>query len=389
MHEFKLPDIGEGLSEAELLEWTVKTGDLIKESDEVAQISTDKVNVDLLAPVSGRVVELLGQPGDVIAVGTVIMRIDTGNKTDQPQEAAGTTSQPTSPQPPVVKKPINGGVSIKAAPIVRKYAADLGVDLTLLTGGGPGGQIIKADIDRYQTGSNTAEINKGETSKKLSGARLVAARNLAESHAKQVTTNITFELRADAVQNRLLALADEADQHNFGLSPAAVVAKCLADTLLQHPNFNAVIGEGEYEVCLRDSVDLGMAVSTDQGLLVPVIRNVETKNIVEIGAELSRLSELARSGEISRGELTGSSFTLSSTGGLEKAKLIATTPIINYPNVATLWVSRITIQPRVTEGKLEAGPVMYGSLSFDHRFLHGADGILFINAFESAVTSIS
>ena len=352
MHEFKLPDIGEGLSEAELLEWTVKTGDRINESDEVAQISTDKVNVDLLAPVSGTVVELLGQPGDVIAVGTVIMRIDTG-------------------------------MAIKAAPIVRKYAADQGVDLALITGSGPGGQIVRSDIDSHQAKREKSADEKVETPTKLSGARRVAARNLAKSHAKQVTTSIAFELRADRVQNQLDALADEADNNKLSLSPAAVVAKYLADVLLQHPNFNAVIGEGEDEICVRDSVDLGVAVSTDQGLLVPVIRDVEKKTVLEIGAEISRLSALARSGKIDRKELTGSSFTLSSTGGIEKATLIATTPIINYPNVATLWISRITIRPRVTEGKLEAGPVMYGSLSFDHRFLHGADGIAFVNALDN------
>ena len=175
MHEFPLPDIGEGLSEAELLEWTVKIGDLIKEGDEVAQISTDKVNVDLLAPVSGTVVELLGQSGDVIAVGTVIMRIDTGNSTESAETPTSTSTEPAPRGSSPANKPVVGGMAIKAAPIVRKYAADQGVDLTLLTGSGPGGQIVRADIDKHQASKKTSAHHGGETSTKLSGARLVAA----------------------------------------------------------------------------------------------------------------------------------------------------------------------------------------------------------------------
>jgi pyruvate/2-oxoglutarate dehydrogenase complex dihydrolipoamide acyltransferase (E2) component len=367
MYEFKLPDIGEGLSEAELLEWTVKVGDHVKEGDEVALISTDKVDVDLTSPATGVVMELLGEPGDVIDVGTVLMRIDDGS------------GAPEAPQ---------AGAPVKASPIVRRYAADKGVDPTLVTGTGPGGQLLRDDIDAFLAAGKDASKDAPVESPsgrrmKLSGPRLAAAQRLARADDIQVTTTITFEVRADSLVQSLERLSHKAEAGSAKLRPSTLIAKCLVAVLREHPHFNATINEDDNELLMHDSVNLGLAVDAEEGLMVPVLRGVEGMGVFDIAAEIARLSELARSGGLGLDDVKESTFTLSSTGGLEKATITGTTPVINYPNVATLWVSRISARPRVVDGALDAGPMMACSLSFDHRYLNGADGLAFINSLET------
>ena len=397
MYEFTLPDIGEGLSEAELLEWIVRVGDRVREGDDVAMISTDKVNVDLTSPATGVVSELIGEPGDVILVGTLIMRIDDGNTGDSGSAvaeaaqladgitgAAGeqTGTSPASGSPRAETTRVDA--PLKAAPIVRRYAMEQGVDITLVTGRGPGGQVLRADIDAFAA---KAESTVEQTSKgrrlKLSGPRLAAAQRLAQAHRTQVTTTITFELKADALLARLQAQSGEAEQRGVKLTPTSVVAKGLAEALAEHPHFNAIIREQDTELLMHDSVNLGLAVDSGEGLLVPVIRGLEKMSVLDIAANIERVAGLARGGVLALEDVRDSSFTLSSTGSLERATITATTPIINYPNVATLWISRISNRPRVVDGELGAGPMMACSLSFDHRFLHGADGLAFINTLTS------
>ncbi len=388
MYEFKLPDIGEGLSEAELLEWTVKVGDRVTEGDEVAMISTDKVNVDLTSPATGVVTGLFGEPGDVINVGTLIMRIDDGSATQsetRADEAAGLEKNSGVPADLKGTEATQAPVPVKAAPVVRRYAAEQGVDIALITGSGPGGQVLRGDIDTFLAASQDAEEDSaGIQRMTLSGPRLAAAQRLAQADSTQVTTTISFEVRADALLENLQELSGDAAEKVVRLTPTALVAKCLARVLGEHPHFNATIAENNNELLLHEGVNLGLAVDTAEGLMVPVIRGVESMSVLEIAIEIDRLAGLARSGALELGDVRDSTFTLSSTGGLESVTITATTPIINYPNVATLWVSRISERPRVVDGKLGAGPMMACSLSFDHRFLHGADGMAFINDLEKA-----
>jgi pyruvate/2-oxoglutarate dehydrogenase complex dihydrolipoamide acyltransferase (E2) component len=389
MVEFRLPDIGEGLSEAELLEWTVKVGDRVSEGDEVAMVSTDKVNVDLTSPASGLVIELLGKPGDVINVGTVIMRIDDGSgiQTGTPADAVvSPAASGPSIKPTVTTVTASAGGEIKAAPVTRRYAADRDVDLALVTGTGPGGQVLRSDVDAYlAAGEGLDDEASGIERIRLSGPRLAAAQRLAQAADSQVTTTITFEVRADGLLDALQKLEREKDQDQPRLTPVALVAHALVKTLRQHPNFNATVSGDGRELMVHDSINLGLAVDTPNGLMVPVIKDAGSRAIAEIAAEVSRLARRARDGDLALNDVKGSTFTLSSTGGLEQAAITGTTPIINYPDVATLWVSKITDRPRVADGDLEVGPMMSGSLSFDHRFLHGADGMAFVNSFETAV----
>ena len=215
----------------------------------------------------------------------------------------------------------------------------------------------------------------------MSGPRLAAAQRLAQAHRTQVTTTIAFELKADALLARFQAQCAEAEQRGVKLTPTAVVAKGLAEALAEHPHFNAIIREQDKELLMHDSVNLGLAVDSGEGLLVPVMRGLERMSVLDITVEIERVAALARGGVLALEDVRDSTFTLSSTGSLEQATITATTPIINYPNVATLWVSRISSRPRVVDGELGAGPMMACSLSFDHRYLHGADGIAFINTF--------
>jgi pyruvate dehydrogenase E2 component (dihydrolipoamide acetyltransferase) len=387
MYEFTLPDIGEGLSEAELLEWIVRVGDRVREGDDVAMISTDKVNVDLTSPATGVVSELMGEPGDVIRVGTLIMRIDDGSAgesgtgaVEAAQFAGGITGpagRQAGPQPAGTAR---ADAPVKAAPIVRRYAAEQGVDITRIIGNGPGGQVLRADIDAFTNAAKSAseEPWKGQRMK-LSGPRLAAAKRLAQAHRTQATTTIAFEIKADELLASMQRESEEAEQRAIKLTPTALVAKGLAAALAKHPHFNAIIREEDMELLLDDRVNLGLAVDSGEGLVVPVIRGLERMSVLDIAAEIERVAGVARGGVLALEDVRNSTFTLSSTGSLEQATITATTPIINYPNVATLWVSRISDRPRVVNGELGAGPMMACSLSFDHRYLHGADGMAFIN----------
>ncbi len=391
MYEFRLPDIGEGLSEAELLEWTVKVGDRVKEGDDVAMISTDKVNVDLTSPATGVVMEVIGEPGDVINVGTLIMRIDNGSKAETGSRAEKISTEEKETAVPAVDgqaKTTQMGVAVKAAPVARRYAAEQNVDITLVTGSGPGGQVLRGDIDTFLTKAEGASVKpSGKRRIKLSGPRLAAAQRLAQADRTQVTTTISFDVQADALLDGLQHLSAAAEECSAKLTPTALVAKCLVTALAKHPHFNATISEADNELLVHDSVNIGLAVDTDEGLMVPVIRNLQKMSVFDIATEIDRVAGLARRGGLELDDVKNSTFTLSSTGSLERATITATTPIINYPNVATLWVSRITDRPRVIDGELSAGPMMACSLSFDHRYLHGADGVAFINGLEEAFGS--
>ena len=382
MYEFKLPDIGEGLSEAELLEWIVQVGDRVREGDDVAMISTDKVNVDLTSPATGVVSELFGEPGDVINVGTLIMRIDDGSASQAESRpvSVSTIAHEITAGAGDGNRASPAGAPVRAAPIVRRYAAEKEVDITQVAGTGPGGQVLRGDIDAFVTAAQGVPDEPAPGRRlKLSGPRLAAAQRLAQAHRTQVTTTVSFEVRADALLASLEQLSAGAQDDSIRLTPTALVAQCLAAALGKHPHFNAIIREQDQELLMPESVNLGLAVDTEEGLMVPVIRGLDQMSAFEIATEIDRMAGLARNGVLALDDVKDSSFTLSSTGSLERATITATTPIINYPNVATLWVSRINDRPRVVDGALCAGPMMACSLSFDHRFLHGADAMTFIN----------
>lgn len=384
IHEFILPDIGEGLSEAELLAWLVEVGDSISEGQDVATISTDKVNVDLPSPRSGVIVELPWNVGDIIPVGDVFLRIDDSKDATRETSASVLVVTPatrTSAPEPARERQQN----VVAAPALRRYAKEQGVDLTLVTATGPNGQLLRADVDAFlQQADGDSDVERF----RLSGARLAASRRLAESSRTLATATQTFEVFADGIVAAVSRLADKRGKDDPKMTPLPVIAKCVADVLSRNAKFNATVDESGDGLLLHRQVNLGFAVDTKAGLMVPVVHDVNSKDTAALAAEILEVAERARADALTLDDVRGATFTISSTGGLERATMVATTPVINLPNVATLWVSRITDRPRVVSGVLEAGPVMACTLSFDHRFIDGAEGTAFINDLDDALTKV-
>lgn len=381
MFKFKLPDIGEGLHEAELLAWDVKVGERVEEGQAIAQISTDKVNVELPAPRAGVIAELPWQPGDVIAVGKVLAVIDTGDSSSGMDTGDDSSEKPRSTS--AVSRAER--TRVVAAPAVRRYAAEKGVDLADVAAGGP---VTAADIDAYLSGDSAPapKAEPGVTLRKLSGARLAAARRLETSWRTLATTAIAFEVRGEAIEAEIARLTNE--QENLRITPVSVVAHGLCKALAQHPEFNARVDDEHDTLALHQPVHLGVAVDSEDGLLVPVIRDAQKLSTVETAAAIEFLAQRARCGALEAGDYRGSTFTLSSTGSLEKATITATTPIINFPNVATLWISAISQQPVVEDQQLTVGSLMRCTLAFDHRYLHGADAVRFINTLDACLRNV-
>ena len=357
MFAFKLPDVGEGISEAELLEWRVAVGDQVAEGDEIAVVNTDKITVELPSPRAGTIRARYGEIGEIIAVGTVIVEIDDGS--DESVE--------------IPKAPTAARGKVKAAPATRRRARELGVDLAGLTGSGDGGAIRLEDVEAAAAGSDDARRIP------LKGARATAARHLAQSVHTLATSTTSFEARGDGILECLEAARPVAEKQGLKVSPVAVVAKCLAAVLSRHERFNATIDESTNELIVSETVELGLAVAAPDGLIVPVLRDAANRSLFDLAVDITDITSRARQGQLTLADIKGASFTLSSTGGLEEATIISTRPIINPPQSAVLWISRIVERPRVIAGQLKAGPMLAASLSFDHRYIDGAEATAFIN----------
>lgn len=409
--EFKLPDIGEGIHEAELLQWSVQPGQRIKEGQDVAVMNTDKVAVDLPSPRSGTVVSLHGAVGDVITVGTVIMVLEMQDGSAaavaaaaHPGPAAAADSAvPSAPGPASGEAHKSEEGYFAAGPSVRRLARELGVSLAQVAGSGPRGRILRADVEAAgrpapaavaMPAPATAEPAAAEPvtgrtpgrmpgrtwrRERLAGARLASARNLHGSVQRSVTTTTTFEVPGDGLLRLQSVLAPQAQLHDLKLSPLHLIAKCVAAALVRHDRFNATIDEDTQELLLRESADLGIAVAAADRLVVPVVYGADQRLLFDLVRTMDDQARRAREGQLLLSELSGGSFTVSSTGGMERATMLSTRPIINPPQTATLWVSRIIDRPRVIQGALSAGPMLTASLSFDHRFIDGAEAVRFIN----------
>ena len=376
MYEFILPDIGEGISEALLINWSIKAGDRVEEGDELATISTDKVDVELPSPRTGVVTELCWKPGDTVQVGSVFLRIDTGDAEKpvpavKPEKTKAEKGRKTAAQPT--------GTSIVAAPSTRKRAQDLGIDLSTLTGSGPDGRILLRDIEGVAAPA-AAEGQKSPTPQEApDSVRTAMADHMSRSVHTLAHSTMNFEARADAFLELLAKLGPKAEARDTRLTPTALFAKCVSAALTDHPRFNATIDEGRGELVFHDSVNLSLAVASERGLLVPVVNHINAMSLFAVARAIADLTARGRDGTLDPKDVRGGTFTLSNTGNMERATITSTRPIINAPQTAILWVSRITERPRVTGGKLEAGPTVACSLSFDHRFIDGAEAVAFVN----------
>ncbi|MDG7030700.1 MAG: 2-oxo acid dehydrogenase subunit E2 [Nitrososphaerota archaeon] len=403
--EFKLPDLGEGITEGEILKWLTKEGDQVKEDQPIVEVMTDKVNVQIPSPRSGKVTKLLVKEGDVAKVGQTIMVIDDGGSgpvsaaPDVPRSSAVRTpalhaggSGPVSAAPAVPPRqpqqalahaapplPVSGGQVI-ASPATRRLARELGVDISALHGSGPAGRVTDDDVRRSASGSATATVtvpappsavkaSPREEVVPLRGLRRAIADRMSKS--LRTTAQVTHVDEADMTE--LVQLRDafrgSAEKRGVRLTFLPFIIKALVPALKEFPYANSSLDEQAGSIVLKKYYNIGIATDTEQGLVVPVVRDVDRKDIFELAGEISKLSERARSGQLSLDEVRGSTFTITNVGAI--GGLFAT-PIINLPEVAILGLHKIAKRPVVRDGKIEVRDTTYLSLSFDHRVMDGA-----------------
>jgi pyruvate/2-oxoglutarate dehydrogenase complex dihydrolipoamide acyltransferase (E2) component len=328
-YQLKLPDLGEGLTEGEIARWLVSEGQDVAEDDPLVEIQTDKTTVEIPSPAAGKVTRILVEEGKVVPVGTLLVVI--GGDGEKPQA-------PAQPPPQAPEK-------ARATPLVRKIAQDLGVDLDSLTGTGPEGRITEQDV----RGAASPREGRREP---LRGVRRLIAEHMSRAHRE--VPAVTWVEECDFTKVDLERLV-------------ATTLKVCAESLKEFPELNARL-EGD-EIVYLDRYDLGVAVQTEQGLVVPVVRGCDSRSVDELQADVERLADSARSGTLAAEELRGSTFTVTSAGKLAG---LMQTPIVNHPEVAILSIGRIAERPVVRDGKLAAAPTGYVSLTFDHRVVDGA-----------------
>ena len=356
-YEFKLPDLGEGLTEGEISRWLVAEGQDVAEDDPLVEIATDKTTVEIPSPAGGTVSRILVAEGEVVPVGTVLVVIGgDGTVAEAPTAAEETAVVPAA-------TPRESGEKVRATPLIRKVAAELGVDLATVAGTGPQGRVSEEDVRRAATSEGQSlERKPHETVAEgrripLRGTRRVIAEHMARAHREVPSVTWVEECDFDGVRLEKLV---------------ATVLKACAEELKDYPELNARL-EGN-EIVELDRYDLGVAVQTEQGLVVPVVRGCDTRSVDELDEDVRRLAQGARAGTLTAQELRGSTFTVTSAGKLAG---LFQTPIVNHPEVAILSVGRIAPRPVVRHGVVQVRQVGTIAITFDHRVVDGARAAAF------------
>ena len=331
-YEFKLPDLGEGLTEGEIARWLVQEGEDVGEDDPLVEIQTDKTTVEIPSPAAGKVARIMVGEGEVVPVGTVLVVIGEDGAEPAPRREE---------------------TKVRATPLVRKIAQELGVDLQTVAATGPQGRLTEDDVRRAATSGGQAlgPVLEGRR-EPLRGVRRLIAEHMARAHRE--VPPVTW--------------VEECDFGNVDLDQlVATTLKACAESLREFPELNARI-EGD-EIVYLDRYDLGVAVQTEQGLVVPVVRGCDSRSVDELDAELRHLADAARAGTLAPDALRGSTFTVTSAGKLAG---LFQTPIVNHPEVAILSLGRVSERPVVRNGEIVVRRVGYVALTFDHRVVDGA-----------------
>jgi pyruvate/2-oxoglutarate dehydrogenase complex dihydrolipoamide acyltransferase (E2) component len=347
-YEFKLPDLGEGLTEGEIAKWLVAEGDEIEEDAPLVEIQTDKTTVEIPSPAAGKVARILVAEGDVVPVGTVLVVIGEDGAVAATSEKQADVEVPLRHSPEPVGR-------VQATPLVRKIAQELGVDVASLTPTGPGGRVTEADVRNAASG-DSSQSSEGRR-EKVRGVRRQIVEHLTRAHHEVPAVTYVEECDFSSVDLKLLL---------------PTVLKATAAALQEFPELNARL-EGD-EIVYLDRYDLGIAVQTDQGLLVPVVRDCDTRDVEQLRADVDTLAEQARAGTLTAEELRGSTFTVTSAGKLAG---LFVTPLVNYPEVGILGVHRIGPRPVVRDGEIVVRPMGNISVTFDHRVVDGARAAAF------------
>jgi 2-oxoglutarate dehydrogenase complex dihydrolipoamide succinyltransferase (E2) component len=383
-YEFKLPDIGEGVAEGEILKWLVKEGETVKEDQSLVEVMTDKVNVQIPSPKDGTIAKILVKEGDVVKVGRTIVVIEFAGSAPAAPAPSEPRSQPAPVQTAPAAQVLHGPAlqdRVLAAPATRRLARELGIDITSVKGTGPNGRVTDDDLRAgppavADAPKAPAAVSGNEERVPLRGVRKVIAERMAKSF--HTIAQVTLVDEVDMTELVLLreAFKGSAEKRGVKLTFLPFVIKAVIPALKEFPYVNSTLDEGNGEIVLKKRYNLGIATDTPNGLLVPVLKDVDEKDIFELSAEIEKLAAMARTGELGRDEVQGSTFTITNLGSI--GGLFAT-PIVNYPEVAILGTHRISKRPVVRDGKIEARDMMYLSLSFDHRVMDGAYGARFMN----------
>jgi pyruvate dehydrogenase E2 component (dihydrolipoamide acetyltransferase) len=414
--EFKLPDLGEGIHEGEIVKWHVKIGDMIKEDDPLVDVETDKAAVTIPSPVSGTVMQMAGEVGSSLMVGEVIAVIEE-------TEVIPQTAPKTKAEPEAVEAPTAITGPAPAAPATRRLARELGVDLRLVTPTGPGGRITPEDVKNFAKTAAGAPVEEPSPPEfEISEEAVVEGRRAEVDYAAQACATIPFldlgplpdfaqwgpvdiqplrSIRRKVAHKMVTSMTlvphvahmDEADvtlleefrlrekkrregQPGGRLTLLAFVIKAVTAGLRATPAFNATLDPFKEEIIYKNYYNIGVAVDTDKGLVVPVIPNTDRKPIMEIAAAIEDLAKRARAGTIEVTDLQGGTFTITNVGPLGGTALI---PAINYPEVAILGMGRVQEKPVVRDGEIVVRKMLPLTLSFDHRVADGADAARFVS----------
>jgi len=401
VHIVKVPDIGEGIAEVEVVEWYVQPGDTIKADQTVADLMTDKATVEVPSPISGRVVSLGGKAGDKLAVGAELIRLETdgAGTAEAAAPAAGVASAPSNtaagkpaaaPSKPAATTSITSETATPtsvdkplASPSVRRHARELQIDLPRVRGSGPGGRIMHDDLVRHAEGGGAkperapryAERNDQHDVAVIGLRRQIALRmreSLRIPHFTYVEEIDVTELEALRAQ-----LNDEHSKERGRLTVLPFLMRALVLAMPSFPQMNARFDDEKGIVTRYGAVHIGVAAQTEAGLMVPVVRHAEARDLWSSASEVTRLAEAARSGKATRDELSGSTITITSLGPLGG---IVTTPVINIPEVAIVGVNRIVERPVIRSGAIVPRKMMNLSSSFDHRVVDGQQAAEFVQA---------
>ena len=399
VHVFKLPDIGEGVVEGEVVQWHVSVGDAVKEDDPIVDVMTDKATVTIPSPVSGVVSSLNGEAGDMIAVGSALVEFDSEDTLPaagpvaaaEPEVEAASEPEPepetepaSEPDPEPAPAPAAPSGRALASPALRRRAREAGIDIAQISGSGPSGRIRNADLDAFiaADGSVTGTEPTAQSAKRTDVTEVKVV-GLRRKIAEQMTTSKTriahfsyFE-EADVTEletlRRTLNASRDVTQPKLTYLPFIMLA--LSKIMPDHPECNAIYDDQAGVVMRHGAVHIGIATQTERGLYVPVVKHVEAMDAWQAAEEMQRVAGAARDGTASLDDLTGSTFTITSLG---RDGGLGATPIINHPEVAILGVHKAREMPVVRDGQIVVRRIMNLSSSFDHRVVDGADGAALI-----------
>ncbi|PYB78015.1 MULTISPECIES: dihydrolipoamide acetyltransferase family protein [Pseudomonas] len=405
-HVIKMPDIGEGIAQVELVEWFVKVGDMIAEDQVVADVMTDKATVEIPSPVSGKVLALGGQPGEVMAVGSELIRIEvegSGNHVDTPQakpaepapaavQVAARPEPRVEPQPQVAATHATAPIVPReahdkplASPAVRKRALDAGIELRYVHGSGPAGRILHEDLDAFiskpQSSAGQAPGGYGKRTDSeqvpVIGLRRKIAQRMQDAKRRVAHFSYVEEIDVTALEALRQQLNAKHGDSRGKLTLLPFLVRAMVVALRDFPQINATYDDEAQVITRHGAVHVGIATQGDNGLMVPVLRHAEAGSLWSNASEIARVAHAARNNKASREELSGSTITLTSLGALGG---IVSTPVVNTPEVAIVGVNRMVERPVVIDGQIVVRKMMNLSSSFDHRVVDGMDAALFIQA---------